>query len=72
MIESAWEQGWNNGTLIARGTATDSAVSAIQWDGGGRPRQIRVYFQRGLALLESAHNGSQWNGLQGNAIPIYT
>jgi len=69
VVESAFEQGWNNGNLIAKGTATDSAVSAIQWDGGGR--QIRVYFQRGLTLLESAFDGGHWNGLQGNAIPIY-
>jgi hypothetical protein len=68
VIESAWEQGWNNGNVIVKGTATDSAVSAIQWDSG---KQIRVYFQRGLALFESAFDNGHWNGFVGNPIPIY-
>jgi len=68
VIESAWEQGWNNGAVVVKGTATDSAVTAIEWDSG---KQIRVYFQRGLVLLETAYNNGQWNGFQGNPIPIY-
>ena len=59
VIESAWEQGWNNGGVIVKGTSTDSAVTAIQWDSG---RQIRVYFQRGLAVFESAFDNGHWNG----------
>jgi hypothetical protein len=70
VIESAYwhDPGWNDGVVIAKGTSTDSGVSAIQWDNG---QHIRVYFQRGLAIVESAFEGGRWNGLQGNPIPIY-
>jgi hypothetical protein len=68
VVESAWEQGWNNGNVIVKGTGTDSAVTTIQWDSG---KQIRFYFQRNLSVFESAFDNGHWNGIVGNPIPIY-
>jgi hypothetical protein len=68
LIESAWEQGWNDGAVFVRGTATDSALVAVQWDNG---ISIRVYFQRAQDVVESAFEGGHWNGFVGNPIPTY-
>jgi hypothetical protein len=68
VIESAWEKGWNDGTVIVKGTAIDSALAAIQWDNGN---SIRVYFQRAQDVVESAFDSCRWNGFVSNPIPIY-
>jgi hypothetical protein len=68
VIKSAWEKGWNDGTVIVKGMAFDSALAAIQWDNGN---SIRVYFQRAQDMVESAFDSGHWNGFVGNPIPIY-